>query len=489
MDNIKKASQPDASESTVSEPDPSESTASEGAPSDSIVSVSTASEPVATESTPSEEDKLFNTNPTRLIVAGSLVILLFFGGLGALSVFFPFSGAVMAQGSVKISEEVKTVQHPDGGVVDQILIKEGDRVTKGQVLIRISNPDVIAAIDRLQGQLWAKLAEAARLDAERSFAAEIIWPTELTEGAHLAEAEDVMQREAAVFVSGRSSLEGKVVLYRSQITQLKIQIRENETQLEAHQEITAILQEELEAKKVLLDENYIDKPQVLKFQRDLAEQKGSIGSLGQAILGAEERIQEFNLRIADLRNGYRVQAVTQLSKDKDLIFELRQRIRPMIAARQRLEITAPISGEVMNLKVHSEGSGYIRIGEPLMDIVPLDAHLSIEARIKRDDITHVHIDQDTKVQLLAFNRRTTPPIPGKVVYVSANMVAQNTPQGQTSFYNVRIELDPEELEKSNAYLSPGMPVVCYITTPDRTILGYLLEPILEMMDKALRERG
>mgnify|MGYP006295834091 FL=1 len=156
-------------------------------------------------------------------------------------------------------------------------------------------------------------------------------------------------------------------------------------------------------------------------------------------------------------------------------------------AKKRLTITAPVAGEVINMRIHSETSGVIKGGEPILDIVPTNAELLVEARIRPDKITQIQKGQNVRVQLSAFNRRTTPPVMGRIVYISGDQMTRKTPTGEQSFYIARVKIPNEELRKSDAYLSPGMPAVSYIETEERTIVGYLLEPILQMMDKSMRE--
>jgi len=430
--------------------------------------------------------KILRTKPTRYIVAGLLVIFIFFGGLAAWSAFFPFQGAVIASGSVKVSSERKTVQHLEGGIIDKILVREGDIVDKGDVLIRLQSAQINAEVDLLQGRLWAKLAERSRLFAETTMAEDIMWEEELLGHKGNQEVESVMDKEEQIFESRRKDLLGKIDLHRSQMEQIREQIKGAQEELAAQREIISKLQEELQAKESLLQEKYIDKAQILELERMAAEHKGRAGRLKQTIAESRQKIEELKLQIVNLRNEYQEKSVTELSKVNNTIFELREQLQPKLDAQRRLEITAPVAGEVLNLQVHSEG-GVIKSGQPVLDIVPRDSELLIEARIRRQDITNVEAGQEVKVQLSAFNRRTTPPLPGEVTYVSADQLTRETGTGEQSFYIAHVQVEKQALQGTGAYLSPGMPAVCYISTEERTILEYLTEPIFEVMDKALRE--
>jgi HlyD family type I secretion membrane fusion protein len=430
--------------------------------------------------------KILRTKPTLYIAAGVAVMFIFFGGLAAWSAFFPFRGAVIASGSVKVSSERKTVQHLEGGIVDEILVQEGDVVDRGDVLIRLQSAQINAEVDLLQGRLWAKLAQRSRLYAETTMAEEIPWEDELLENTDKPEVESVMDKEGQIFQSRRKDLLGKIDLHRSQMEQIREKIQGAREELAAQREIITKLREELAAKESLLREKYIDKAQILELERMAAEHKGRAGRLKQTIAESRQKIEELKLQIVNLRNEYQEKSVTKLSEVNNTIYELREQLQAKLDTQRRLKITAPVAGEVLNLQAHSEG-GVIKSGQPILDIVPKDSELVVEARIRRQDITNVEVGQDVKVQLSAFNRRTTPPLPGEVTYVSADQLTQETGTGKQSFYIAHVHVQQDALQGSGAYLSPGMPAVCYIATEKRTIFEYLTDPIFEVMDKALRE--
>jgi HlyD family type I secretion membrane fusion protein len=434
-----------------------------------------------------QEEKILSTNPRPIIITGLVLIIVFFGGLLAWAAFLPFYGAVIAPGTVKVSENKKVVQHLEGGIVDKIFVREGDYVEKGDVLISLKGAQINAAVSLHRGRLLAELALAARLEAESVMAHKVVWPDELVRAKEQTTAQEAMDKEGRVFASRRADVLGKVSLYNAQIDQLKKQIQGAKAQLAAEKEIIVTLEDEIAAKADLLRDKYIDKSQVLELRRRLSTSKGRAGSLEHSIAESAQRIDEFKLRIVDLKNTYRENALAELSGVSDEIFQIREQLRPMYDAKNRLDIKAPISGTVINTTVHSERSAVIRPGEPLLEIVPEGARLLIEANLRPDEITKVHEGQHTDVTLSAFDRRSTPRLPGVVDYVSADQISRETPAGTMSYYVVHVVVDKEELEKAGAYLYPGMPAVCYITTERRTILSYLLEPFMNMADEALRE--
>ena len=434
-----------------------------------------------------ENNRILNTDPTRYIIAGILVIVLFFGGLTAWSVFFPFQGAVIASGMVKVSGEKKLVQHLEGGVVSKIFIKEGDRVSAGDVLIELRSSEVSSNVDLLRGRLWAKQAEEARFKAEAGMKSEIVWPEEFQKLKGNREISEIILSEEKIFSSKRSDLQGKVELYNSQIKQLGNRIEGAKEEMKSLEEIILNLEEDLKSKRPLVKEKYLGKTTVLELERSLSDHKGRRGKLNQDIAQFHQMVQEFQLRIVDIENQYREKAVSDLGQVTDTIFEIQQQIKPHLDAKERLEIRAPVSGIVINMQIFSEESGVVRSGMPLLEIVPEDSKMIIKVQVRPQDIISVKEGQETKVQLSAFQRKSTPPIKGKVTYVSPDLISQQTPQGVISFYEAHVEIDQEDLAAKNAYLSPGMPVSCYITTEKRTVISYLLGPLLKNVDTALRE--
>ena len=185
--------------------------------------------------------------------------------------------------------------------------------------------------------------------------------------------------------------------------------------------------------------------QILELRRKAAETKGSKQALIASIAQTEQKIEEFQLRILDIKNTYKENAISELRKDTDEVFSLREQLRPLLDAQKRLQIVAPIAGTVLNLRVHSESARVIKAGEPLMEIVPDNSEMIIEARIRPDEITKVYKGQAAKVQLSAFDRRATPPVPGKVIYVSADQIVRNTSHGVRAFYMALVKVDEQAL--------------------------------------------
>lgn len=429
-------------------------------------------------------------NPRPVIIAGLIIILAFFGGLGVWAATATISAAVIAHGEVKVDTNRKTVQHLEGGIVREILVRDGDRVRRGQVLIRLEAEQVSAAYDLLQGQRDHLLAVRARLEAERDRAAAVRWPEELLRRRNQSNVAAIMDGEDKIFRARLSALQSQTGLLRAQIEQLQIFIRSLDEQAEAVERITASLEEEIAAKTILLEGRYLEKSHIMELTRMLDTHRARREQLAGERAQTRERIAELGLRIQDLETQYLQEAVTRLGEVQTALFELEDRRRPAVDQARRLEITAPEDGVVVGLRVHTPG-GVVAPREPLMDIVPGDMPLIVEAHVEVHRISDVHLGQQAELVLTAFKQRTTPRARGTVTYISADRLVTQTPHGNFPHYEVRISLDKDSLAAAigdPALLTPGMPVEVYIKTRPRTVLAYLLEPVAAGLRKAFREQ-
>ncbi len=424
-------------------------------------------------------------DPHRIIRQGLLVVGFFFGALGLWSVLGHISGAVVAQGKIKIETERKTVQHLEGGIVDDILVREGEEVQAGQPLVILESVQVDANASMQQKQLVAQRAAQIRLSAEKDLKNEFLWPEELRNLAEDSHSADVLISEQKIFTARREALNAQISLLNTQLAQVDAQVAGFNDQLKAEQTIIGTLHEELQAKRQLYKERYLEKSQILELERNLAGHQGNRGRLRQSIAEARQKAAELHLRIKEVKVRFMEDATKALGTTENDIVQTRERIRPLKDAKKRLQIVAPVSGRVVDLKVHSRG-GVVKAGEPLMDIVPHDNPLIVETQVPVNKITEVYINQDAQVQLDAFGARFIPHIPAKVTYISADRLEERAGE-KTPFYLCYVEVDPKALEAEQLYLSPGMPATVFITTQQRTVLYYILEPLIKNWDRALRE--
>lgn len=425
-------------------------------------------------------------DPRRIIRQGMIVVGLFFGILGLWSVFGTISGAVVAPGRIKIESERKIVQHLEGGIVDEILVKEGEEVKEGQPLVVLESVQVDASAAALEKELVALEAQRIRYEAEKDGKEKLSWPEELKTLAQESKNLDVLASEERIFASRLESQATQVSLLQTQVKQLKSQISGLEDEIRAERKIIGTLREELNAKRQLFKDRYVEKSQILALERELAGHEGTAGKLTQAIAETRQRVTEMNLRINDIKIKFVEEATKNLGNIENQLTQNRERLRPVVDSKKRLRITAPVSGKVVDLKVHSPG-GVIRGGETLMDIVPEDNPLIVDTQVPVNRITEVYVGQPAQVQMDAFDTRILPLVAGKVTHISADSLEPKPGQQPMPYYLCYVEVDPEELKKNDLYLSPGMPVTVFITTTEKSVLRYMLDPLIRNWNMALRD--
>jgi HlyD family type I secretion membrane fusion protein len=427
-----------------------------------------------------------STNPMRYIIAGLIIVGLFFGGFGTWAVFGKMEGAIIAPGYLKVEKNRKDVQHLEGGIVEKIWVQDGDHVVKGQKLLTLQSARIKSSVDMLKGQWQSLLATKSRLEAERNQESRITWPNALLSQKNDPEVRDLMRAEQEVFDSQRKSLNSQTHLLNTQVEQIKQQIIGLREQAASEDNIIRVLKEELNAKQELVEDRYLEKPPVLALERELASHQGRRSALKGEIAQNLERITEIRVQANDLTTRYVERATGQLSETQSKLFDLEDRIKPMIDAKKRLDIVAPASGVVVDIRVFSEG-GVVKPGEVLMQIVPQKEQLIIECNVRPTDIAKVYMSQPARVELNAFNRREVDPVDGTVIYVSADSVLERTPYGEQPMYKAHVEINPKQVKAQELELTPGMPVTVFLSRGERTFLDYIMEPLIENFRRALRE--
>lgn len=424
----------------------------------------------------------------RISRAGIVLIVLAFGGLGGWAALAPLNGAVIVPGQIRVDSYRKTVQHLEGGIVKEILVRPGDHVKKDQPLIVLEDVQASAMVDVLRNQLDALLARGTRLLAEKRRLTRLDFPADLAKRAADPRVAVILKAETGFFQARRKLVDGQAELLRTQIKQTQEEIAGLTGQVKSADENIAYLKEEQGINESLYDKKFVAYTRLLTFKRAVAEKEEKRGEYLALIAQAKQKTSELNLRIASLYDNYAKEATDELKEVEKNITDIREKLRPSQDALKRQTITAPIAGEVVDLKVHTTG-GVIAPREPLMDIVPQDSRLIVEGKVRVDDITEVSEGKEADVQLNAFKQRTTPKVAGKVTYVSADALVDNTPAGPMPYYQVYVEVDRKSLrEIGDLRLAPGMPATAFIKTRARTPLEYLLQPITDTLRKAMREK-
>ena len=420
----------------------------------------------------------------RTMVFGIVVIALFFGAFGAWAVFAPLESAAIAPGVLGVSGKRKTVQHLEGGIVADILVEEGDRVAAGQTLIVLDDTRARSSFSLLQGQHRSAAALKARLEAERDGLPEVRYPDWLRKAVTEDDADDFLSTQDRIFQARARSLGNRTAIYEQRIAQLHEEATGLKEEIKAQDRQIGLLEEEIDSIRELVEKGFEGKQRLLSLARRKAEVEGRRAQNRARIARVEQRVGETRLTIVELGNVNLNEVVAELREVEARMSDLRE---SMSAARNvfaRTRATAPVAGTVVDLRVFTRG-GVVGEGDPLMDIVPADGDLVIEARIDPTDIDTVYTGLPAQVRLTAFSHLTTPMLTGTVLKVSADRLTDE--RTGVPYYEARVQLDPGQPELADLNLQPGMPAEVMIITGKRTALDYLLKPIVASFRRALRE--
>jgi HlyD family type I secretion membrane fusion protein len=423
-------------------------------------------------------------DPAPLGRAGIAVLAVVAGLLGAWAAFAPLSGAVIAPGFVKVDLNRKVVQHQEGGTVRAVRVRDGEHVKQGQELVLLEDVRIDAQLDLLKTQLDAERAKAARLEAERTYQAKPGFPADLVARKEEPKIAEQLERETTLFRARREALDTQIAMLRKQIAETSNEARALESQLDAEERALKLQKEELASNQRLLEQGYVQKTRVLTLERAVAEYEARHGEHSAEISKARQRASELELRILSMKNGYAQSAADELKDTSSKIFDLEERIRPSRDAAERQRILAPVSGEVVGLKVFSQGA-VVGPREVLMEIVPEEKRLIVEARIRPEDINYVRAGSAADVRLTAYKQRTTPLVEGKVSYVSGDRLVEQ--QTGHAYYVVHVDVPPEKLEQDGLRLQAGMPAEVFVRTDERTTFDYLFAPVTSYLRRAMRE--
>jgi HlyD family secretion protein len=422
----------------------------------------------------------------KLNVAGGVLLLAMVAGAGGWAASTEISGAVVASGTVVVQSSVKQVQHLSGGIVGELLVREGDRVKAGDVLVRLDATQAQANLAILTNGLDEFTARAARLQAEREGLETIEFPSELTQrrgeprlDSTMAGEERLLQLRLSTQEAQKSQLRERIAQYRGEITGLEAQIAAKDRELD-------LIRTDLARLSDLLSRGLTDSTRVTEREREAARLEGERGALLAAIAQTKGRISETELQVIAVDQEFRSQVAAELREIEARIAELSERRIAAQDEMRRIEIRAPQGGVVHQLAVHTVG-GVIAAGDDLMLIVPDDGTLEIEARVSPAEIDQLFPGQTAALRFAAFNPRTKPEIIGSVTRIGADI---SRDERGAPFYLVRISIPPAEIAKklNEERILPGMLVEVFVQTASRTVMSYLLKPLEEQVARAFRER-
>lgn len=419
-------------------------------------------------------------NVRRAMQLGGALFLVIF----LLAALVPIGGAVLGSGTVGVESRIKRIAHPFGGVIAEILVRNGQRVEKGQLLIRLD--DKVTGADATYSSLTVEqlLAQRARLEAERLGANTIAFPPELT-GASTPSARKAMDDETRLFrmrITEEAQLRGQL---GARVQQLNAEIASIRAQIAAMEQQRRLIEPERAGVRDLYDRDLVTINRLNQMERTAVDIDGRIASLQAQIAQTQAQIAETQGRAIQLGQTRRVEAGTELARVMTALNE--QRVRSVSADDQqnRSEIRAPYSGTVEKIAFSAMGE-VVRPAEPIMEIVPDEDQMAVEAAINPADIDQVRKGQTARVRFSAFNLASTPEIEGKVARVATDRT--DNAESRTAYYTARIEIDQDQVRREGLTLRSGMPADVHIVTASRSMLSYITKPIADQLSRAFRDR-
>ena len=423
----------------------------------------------------------------RHLIVGAAIVGFIVFGIGSWAGTMDLEGAVVAAGSLVVDSNVKKVQHLSGGIVKEIRVREGDHVKAGDILVRLDETQTKAANAVVSKNLEELIAQQARLEAERDGADYIDLPATITERAigSNSDAARTMIAEQKLFEIRRQAREGKKAQLRERIAQLKEEIQGYIGQTTAKEREIELINKELEGVRELRNKNLVPMNRLTALERDAARIEGERSQLVAATAQTKGKITETELQIIQVDQDLRSEVGKDLAETRAKLSEFVERKVATEDQLKRIDIRAPQNGIVQQLAVHTVG-GVIAAGDAIMLIVPDADTLMVEVKIAPQDIDQLYLGQAATLRFTAFNARTTPEIDGKVSLISAD-ITQDQRTG-ISYYSAHITLNVSEITRlGDVKLIPGMPVVAFIKTSERTMLSYLTKPLRDQAERAFKE--
>lgn len=432
------------------------------------------------------EVSIFHGSIRRHLTLGLVASFVLIGAVGGWAATSELSGAVIAAGQLVVESSVKKVQHPTGGVVGELRVREGDSVKAGDVVVRFDDTQVRANLAIVTKALDELDARQARNEAERDGGNSLVFPADMVRRTADTEVARLIAGEQRLFETRRASREGQRSQLREQVSQLREQIQGLIEQIKAKDNEIRWVREELKGVHDLWSKNLVQFTRVTALERDGSRIEGDRGALTASLAQSKARISETELKILQIDEDMRTEVGKELADIRGKRSELVERRVSAEDQLKRIDIRAPQDGIVHQLAVHTVG-GVVTPSEPMMLVVPKSDQLIVEARIQPQDIDQLYVGQKALLRFSAFNQRTTPELNGSVSMLSAD-VSQD-PKTGLSFFIVRLSVSPAEIDRLQGLkLLAGMPVETFIQTVPRTMLSYMVRPFSDQMSRAFREK-
>lgn len=419
------------------------------------------------------------------MVLGLVTSIMFFGGFAAWAVMAPLAEAAIAPGQVKVEGTRRTIQHLEGGAIRELLVRDGDRVARGQVLARLDDIQAASQVDTQQAQRWALLAQDARLTAEAQRVPAISFPAELLASSN-PRAIDAVAGQTSLFNARTENLRSQLSVLEARIAQQRAVIASATGQLEGTRRQLDFIRQEERMRSDLTRQGLGRLPELLAVQRARAGLEGSIEDFTGQIARANATVEESERSIRQITDQ-RLQEVSTEQRDvRSKLAETEERLRAAADISTRRDIVAPESGTVVNLRVFTVGA-VLRPGDPLMDLVPDHDRLVAEVNVQPTDIDVVYPGLQAEVRLPAFRQRLVPYLHGHVTWVAADVTTNE--QTRQSYYRAYIAIDQDQLRSQpGVFLTPGMPVEAHVQIGQRSFFRYMVQPLIDSMHRAFREQ-
>jgi HlyD family secretion protein len=419
-------------------------------------------------------------------IAGMVLVIILALGVGGWAGTVELSGAIIAHGAIVVDSNIKKVQHPTGGVVGELLVRDGDHVKLGDVLVRLDQTVTRANLAIVINGLTELEARKARLESERDALDNVAFPADLLKRAGDPDVAEVLNSERKLFDLRRSARIGQKEQLRSRIAQLNEEIGGLHAQRESKEKQIGIVKGELESVTELWKRNLVQISKLTELQREEARLEGESAQLVAQAAEVGGKVAETQLQIIQIDRDLSSEVAKETREIDGKIGEFVERKVAAEDQLKRVEIRAPQDGIVFQSNVHTVG-GVITAGETIMLIVPEADKLAVEAKVNPQDIDQLQIGQNAMLRMSASNQRTTPEITGNITRISADTTTdQRTAQ---SYYTIRISLPHDQVARlGDIKLLPGMPVEAFVQTGERTLLAYLIKPLRDQVMRTFREQ-
>lgn len=432
-----------------------------------------------------EDNESIDPLKDRAMWIGGTVVSVALGAFILWGSLAPLAQGVVAMGLVEVDGENKTVQHLEGGIVKILHVREGDNVAAGDPLLELDDTKPRAEQELLEARYYSALARIDRLNAELYGREELAFSREFESLRGDLRVEEILQAQIDLFKERRGQHAGEIEILKGRVEQLGEQVNGLTARRDAARQEQELLEKDVAALASLAERQLVSEDQLTQRRLNLAQTRGQVGQIIAEIAEAQLSIGETRQRIIQLQNDYRTELSTNLTEAQNLYFETGDRLFAVRDEVARTRIIAPLGGKVINMQVHTVG-GVVPSGQPIMNIVPEDDRLIVEAKVMPTDVDNVNVGQEARLRITPLNQRATPELLGEVVLVSADILTNE--EAQEQYYLARISIpDSEYVKLGDKDIRPGFPVEVTFSGGKRTMIQYLAEPLFGTLRRAMKE--